>query len=136
MYSTHIDNHTTLQLHLIYNTGTPNQSLLTKAPDLHDVHKLLSPHSYRWDDIGRALRVPYTYRRELESMSISATARLERVLAEWKESKSVPVTWDRLIEGLEEIELMDVKERVIEYLKTDQALATYNTSVRQGNCDQ
>ena len=81
-------------------------------------------HSYKWDDIGRALRVPYTYRRELERERISDTARLERVLAEWKDSKSVLVTWDRLIEGLEEIELRDVKERVIEFLQTDQALAT------------
>ncbi len=117
----------------MYNTGTPSQSLLTKSPNLHDVHKLLSPHSYKWDDIGRALRVPYGYRRELERERISDTARLERILAEWIETESVPVTWDRLIEGLEEIELRDVIRSVREFLKTDQALATYSTSVRQSN---
>ena len=131
--STHIINASSVTLYvliLLFNTGTPNQSLLTKSPDLHDVHKLLSPHSYKWDDIGRALRVPYTYRRELERERISDTARLERVLAEWKESNSVPFTWDRLIKGLEEIQLRDVIRSVKEFLKTDRALATYTTSVK------
>ena len=99
---------------LLFNTGTPNQSLLTKSPDLHDVHKLLSSHSYKWDDIGRALRVPYTYRRELERERISDDSRLEGVLNKWIETESVPVTWDRLIKGLEEIELRVVIRSVKE----------------------
>ena len=130
----------TLQLHLIYNTGTPNQSLLTKAPELFDVHKLLSPHCDQWARIGRALKIPLEYRRQLERERIfDDDRRLEEVLSKWIETESVPVTWDRLIEGLEEIELRNVIRRVKEFLKTDRALATYSTSVRQGNglrCDQ
>ena len=108
-------------------------SILIWSLDLHDVHKLLSPHSYKWDDIGRALRVTYIYRRELEREKISDDSRLEKVLDKWIETESVPVTWDRLIEGLEEIELRDVIRSVKEFLKTDRTFATYSTSGRQGN---
>ena len=96
------------------------------------MYKLLSAHSCKWDDIGRALRVPYNYRRELERERISEDSRLEGVLNKWIETESVPVTWDRLIEGLEEIKLRIVIREVKEFLKTDRALATYSTSVIQG----
>ncbi len=122
---THIMHLFSNQSHALYaliNTAIPNQSLLNKSPDLHDVHKLLSPHSYEWDRIGRALRVPYGYRRELERERISDDCRLEGVLNKWIETESVPVTWDRLIEGLEEIELRDIIRSVREFLKTDQAM--------------
>ena len=62
-------------------------------------------------------------------MSISNNVRLERVLNKWIETESVPVTWDRLIEGLEEIQLRNVIRRVKEFLKTDQELATSGTTV-------
>ena len=40
------------------------------------------------------------------SMNVSEdNVRLEGVLNKWIETESVPVTWDRLIEGLEEIKL-------------------------------
>ncbi len=114
-------------IHVHVGKLKPCQSLLKKSPELWDVHKLLSPNSYKWDDIGRALRVSYSYRREVERERISDVTRLERVLAKWKESKSVPVTWDKLIEGLDEIELRNVISSVKEFLKTDKALATYSS---------
>ncbi len=123
---------TDIHYYATHYTGNhdPFQSLLIMAPELSDVHKLLSPHSYEWDRIGRALRVPYSYRRELESHGerICNDSRLERVLNKWIETESVPVTWDRLIEGLEEIELRDVIRSVREFLKTDKALATNSSS--------
>ena len=36
----------------------------------------------------------------------------------------VPVSWDRLIEGLEEIQLRNVIRSVNEFLKTDRALTS------------
>ena len=98
-----------------------------KSPKLADAHRLIKSHSYKWNELGLSLEVPYNYRTELESMSVSNSVRLEKVLNKWIETESVPVTWDRLIEGLEEIELRNVKEHVIEFLKTDRALATYST---------
>ena len=102
--------------------------------DLHHIHKLLSPHCDQWARIGRALKIPLEYRIQLERERIfDDDRRLEEVLNKWIETGSVPVTWDRLIEGLEEIELRDVIRRVKEFLKTDRTFATYSTSGRQGN---
>ena len=101
-----------------------------KSPKLADAHRLIKSHSYQWNELGLSLEVPYNYRTELKSMNVSNNVRLEGVLNKWIETESVPVTWDRLIKGLEEIQLRVVIRSVKEFLKTDQALATYTTSVK------
>ena len=101
-----------------------------KSPKLADAHRLINSHSYQWNELGLSLEVPYNYRTELKSMNVSNNVRLEGVLNKWIETESVPVTWDRLIKGLEEIELRVVIRSVKEFLKTDRALATYTTSVK------
>ena len=101
-----------------------------KSPKLADAHRLIKSHSYLWNELGLSLEVPYNYRTELKSMNVSNNVRLEGVLNKWIETESVPVTWDRLIKGLEEIQLRVVIRSVKEFLKTDRALATYTTSVK------
>ena len=87
-----------------------------KSPKLFDAHRL---YYYLWSKLGLALKVSYSYHTELSSNSISNSERLEGVLNKWIESESVPVTWERLIEALEEIELKSVVRSIQEFLKTN-----------------
>ncbi len=107
-------------LFVCIQTGS-NQSLLLKSPKLFDAHRLIDPHCYLWNRLGLALRVSYNYRTELKNESISDSERLEGVLYKWIETESVPVTWDRLIEALEEIELKSVVRSIQEFLTTNNA---------------
>ena len=101
--------------------------LLSKSPELPDAHRLINPHSSLWRVLGSALKISFNDREELHTMYRSNSERLEAVLNKWIQSESVPVTWTRLLEALEEIELRDVIRKAYEFLETDRARNTYSS---------
>ena len=78
---------------------------------------LLRKQAYRWDDIGREFRVPYSDREELRREGVQSCPenKLERVLWKWVESKCSDVTWRKVIEVFQLLELDD--NNVVKYLE-------------------
>ena len=101
--------------------------MLTKLPNLNDALRLIRSHSFHWNRLGQVLEVSFDYRKELKSSKETNIDRLEKVLEKWIDSESVPVTWGRLIEALEEIELKGVIRSVRNFLKSAQPTDHYQT---------
>ena len=101
---------------------------MQKRPLSCDVFDLTASHSARWNDLGRKLGIPHTYRKRLRNEASSDEDKLEDVLEKWLETESVPVTWSNLIEALEAIKLMDLVRAVKEFLKTPKAIQSYSKS--------
>ncbi len=94
-----------------------------------DVCRLLRSRSSEWDDFGRELHIPLSFREGLlrTGPMYSNDAKLERVINNWLESWCSPPTWDYLIEALERLGWRHVAEEVIKYLTTDpEAIKKYN----------
>lgn len=84
------------------------------APTLESVFDLLRPHSARWNDLARALRIPYNDRQIVYNERISADERLERIIYLWIQSMCSPVTWDHLIDVLK---IIGLQVKVINYIE-------------------
>ena len=96
-----------------------------KSPKPNDAHRLIKSHSSQWNELGIELDVSHDDREELrKDQGLSNSVRLNRVLNRWINADK-DVTWARLIQGLEEIELNSVAKSIKEFLKTDKALETY-----------
>ena len=117
---------------VVYNhidLSETGKSLLLKPPRLRDVHRLTSTHSRYWSELGSALEISLDDREELRTtLGLSNSVRLETVLNMWIRTESVPVTWSKLLEALDEVDgLGEVVTRVNEVLNSEKAFKTYSS---------
>lgn len=89
-------------------------------PDPADVFKQLKSKHVKWDDIGRELNVPLDHREMLraEGLMSSTSSKLESVIYKWVESGQ-SVSWDTVIEVLDNLMFTDTVETVTNYLLND-----------------
>ena len=90
-------------------------------PDLEDVLNQLKPASCKWYEIGVSLKVNHDFRQcQLKKgIMTSDLERLKAMLNKWIESECSEVSWNHLIQVLIDMELVDVAEKVKNYLRTD-----------------
>ena len=98
---------------------------MKKSPEFEDVYKFLRNKSAHWDDFARDLLVDYNFRQELHQGSLTANAKLEKVLRKWMESKSSDVTWRNLFEVLEQLQFLDTASHVKSYLEREEVIEKY-----------
>ena len=80
---------------------------------LLEVHCLLKLKSYKWQDIGRGLKVDFGKRTGFgQDVTRNNEDKLEVVLNEWIQSQCSEVSYNHLIEVLQELSLNDVAEKV------------------------
>ena len=86
--------------------------------DVADAYRLLKRRSVEWDSFGRELGVDWDFREGLrkEGGTTSNNNKLERVLVKWSQSHCSEVSWDTIIEMLEELEFVDMAKDVKDYL--------------------
>ena len=88
---------------------------------VNDVYRQLRGESSKWNEIGRELGISHNYREELRMRNdLSNRDRLEMVLIKWKESQRSDVSWNKIIDMLEDLELNNVASKVTQYLLTDE----------------
>ena len=98
-----------------------------KSPKPNDAHRLIKSHSSQWNELGIELDVSHNDLEEIKTDGNSNSERLNKVVNKWIDTGSVPVTWAKLIQGLEQIGLNIVAKSIKEFLKTEKALATYGS---------
>ena len=71
--------------------------------------------AYQWNDIGRGLKVDYSYRESLVRQGIQSedSSKLENVIQKWFASKSSPLTWENLARVLRKLQFNDVVEEIV-----------------------
>ena len=81
---------------------------------LRSVYDCLQKVSHKWDDIGRELGVPLSYRKGLRMVGASSTndGKLEEVLDKWIESKSTPVSWETVTDMLRKLDLNNIADEI------------------------
>ncbi len=85
----------------------------------NDVCILLNDISRDWDNIGQSLRVPFEFRDELyKDGGRNNNGKLEAVINKWDQSQCSPVTWDRLIEALNDTGHKKTIEKIQRHLQT------------------
>ena len=84
--------------------------------DVADAYRLLKRSSLEWNSFGRELGVDWDFREGLRKESTSNAEKLERVLAKWSESHCSEVSWNTIIEMLEELEFVDMAKDVKMYI--------------------
>ena len=68
--------------------------ILKKAPDKHELLKLLADIDDKWYEIGLSLNVGDNVLNSLTSEKRKNTIKLNKILQSWMATKSSPVTWD------------------------------------------
>lgn len=96
-------------------------------PSLTDAFHLLRDKSSHWHDIGRDLEVSINYRKSLRTLTESDDVKLEDILNRWLESECSEVSWNHLIEVLEELKFRDIIHDIQKFLGTDKAIKKYSS---------
>ena len=100
---------------------------MNKSPEQDDVFKLLKSKSNSWDDIARELQVDVNKRDDLrKEVTFSNDRKLEEVLENWIDSETSPVTWNTIIEMLEELGLRKMMKDVKKYLQKKDVVEKYS----------
>ena len=90
-----------LIFHLLLFLGS-YRPLWKQTPSKFDLLQLLAPLAAKWDDIGKELEIDESLVRSLhEESHLSNDIKLSVVLQRWMDIKSVPVTWETIIEVVE-----------------------------------
>ena len=102
--------------------------ILNKSPEVDDVYELLSKRSVRWNDFARALNIDLNFRETLvrEGSTTTEECKLEKVLQKWMESKSSDVTWNNLVDVLEQLHFLDIASEVKCYLERKEVIEKYH----------
>ena len=100
---------------------------MNKSPEQEDVFKLLKSKSNSWDDIARELQVDINKRDDLrKEVAFSNDRKLEEVLENWIDSETSPVTWNTIIEMLEELGLRKMMKDVKKFLQKKDVVERYS----------
>ena len=70
------------------------------APDEHTLINLLADVSNKWEEIGLALKVTQNFLGGLSS-NLADNVKLARVIKNWINTQSSPVTWETVISAME-----------------------------------
>ncbi len=83
--------------------------------ELYEVLDFLRSETHRWDDIGRGLKVEFSYRQSLKNQGVQTGDRdkLEDVFQKWFESKLSPVTWENLARALIKLQFKEIVEAIV-----------------------
>ena len=102
---------------LPFSASQKQSGPVTKV-DVADAYRFLKRRSVEWDSFGRELGVDWDFREGLrqEGGTTSNNNKLERVLVKWSQSHCSEVSWDTIIEMLEELEFVDMAKEVKDYL--------------------
>ena len=75
--------------------------------------------SASWQDLGRALKVPYNDRESLctDITRKNDDGRLEAILHKWKEAGELDFTWPTILKALEKCGRNDIVKKVHEFLE-------------------
>ena len=98
--------------------ASQKQSGPVSKVDVADAHRLLKNKTTEWDSFGRELGIDLDFREGLrkEGCTSSNDNKLERVLAKWSESHCSEVSWNTIIDMLEELKFVDMAKDVKDYL--------------------
>ena len=92
---------------------------MSKCPKWKEAFNILKKKAGDWDDFAREFDIPDDIREDLrKDNSRNSRAKLEAVLKKWIELSPSPVTWQTIIDVLEELEFRDTIRDVKEYLES------------------
>ena len=84
---------------IIYYTDIT--TVLQKVPELHDLLSVLADINYEWYIIGISLQVNARFLDDLSTSVESNMVKLHKVLTNWRDTMSSPVTWQNIISAME-----------------------------------
>ena len=115
-----------LSVKFLITTAQTDLSILDEEPDLEHIQKFLERKSADWELFARKLRVDLNYRNGLRrDNTLSNDVKLEMVLYKWKESSQERVSWKKVLDMLVELELHDMHQKVMDFLKRDDIILKY-----------
>lgn len=90
-----------------------------KRPELRHLVQLLAPISARWDLLGVQLGVEENFIEGLKNCEKAYETKLTEVLQKWINTKSTPVTWEKVIEVVKGpvVQKVNVAVTIQEYLR-------------------
>ena len=95
--------------------------MIITGPKRHEVFKILKNKSAQWDRFARELQIPDNHRDGLKSSNLSDDEKLEAILRKWMESETRPVSWNTVMDVLNELEMRDSMREVKEFLDSQKA---------------
>ena len=108
----------------------PIDSVLLQPPTEYDVYRVLKHKAVKWNSIGRALGVEFNDREKIEkTFGLDFEDKLERVLHMWIEYRCSEVTWQNVLDVLEELKFIDTIQSVKEYLAKPEIMNRYSQYV-------
>ena len=97
------------------------------SPEFLDVYHLLKEKSADWNGFRRELWLDGNYGDTLaRDRSLTDDDRLDKVLTKWIDTRSSPVTWNKILEMLRELELLNIADKVKTYLKKEEVIEKYS----------
>ena len=104
--------------------------MLLQPPTEYDVYRVLKHKAVEWNSIGRELGVELPDRKKIEKMSGQEFEdKLEEVLHMWIEYRCSEVTWQNVLDVLEELKFIDTIQSVKEYLARPEVMNRYSQYV-------
>ena len=113
--------------HTLHPLGDHRRTIiLNKSPKRTDVYNLLKKQSSLYDDFARELNIGDELRDKLNSNKTSHNnAKLEDVLKNWITDTTCSVTWAKVLEILDDLQLEDVAEEVKQFLDKEETVKKY-----------
>ena len=101
--------------------------MLDKPPDLNDIMDLIKNEiSASWNSVGMELNISMNDRETLRRDSgLTDTEKLERIINEWSQSGTKPVTWRTMLKALDSLRRQDLIRNVIAYLEKPENYQKY-----------
>ena len=101
-----------------------------QPPTEYDVYRVLKHKAVKWNAIGRELGVKLHDREKIEkTFGLECEDKLERVLLMWIEYQCSEVTWQNVLDVLEELKFIDTIQSVKEYLARPEVMNRYSQYV-------
>ena len=102
-------------------------SILKKSPEVGDVFNLTKSHSTKWDEIAIALEVDESTRTSVQhDIQLGDNGKLDQILQKWNEAVSSDVTWEKILQVLESMELSETASEVKQFLKKPSIIKKYS----------
>ena len=89
-------------VHFYFIDSPDAPDILNTTPNEHQLLDLLIDIDYQWHEIGLALHVPHNDLEDLRASSYSKIIKLSIVVHSWIITQSIPVTWNTIIDAIEE----------------------------------
>ena len=101
-------------------------SILKKSPDVDDVKDLIKNHSAKWNDFAMALKVDEDTRSSLlHDEKLGNNGKLDHILRKWYEALPSEVTWEKVLEVLDSMELRRTANEMKRFLKNPNTIEKY-----------